>query len=58
MIMLTHYIGDWLGKTLPIWKKFSDKFTATTSMLVVYVRIAIFAVLILLMVYPIESPII
>jgi len=56
--MLTHYIGDWLGKTLPIWKAFSNKFTATTSMIVVYIRIAIFDVLILLMVYPIKSPII
>lgn len=58
MIMLTHYIGDWLGKTIPVWKKFSNLFTALSSMILIYVRVVIFVVLILLMVYPVSNPII
>ena len=56
--MLTHYIGDWLGKSIPVWKKFSNLFTATSSMVLIYIRVIIFMTLILLMVYPIENPII
>ena len=58
MIMLTHYIGDWLGKTIPVWKKFSNLFTALSSMILIYIRVIIFVVLILLMVYPVSNPII
>ena len=58
MIMLTHYIGDWLGKTIPVWKKFSNLFTALSSMILIYIRVVIFVVLILLMVYPVSNPII
>lgn len=56
--MLTHYIGDWLGKTIPVWKKFSNLFTALSSMILIYIRVVIFVVLILLMVYPVSNPII
>ena len=48
MIMLTHYIGDWLGKTIPVWKKFSNLFTALSSMILIYIRVVIFVVLILI----------
>lgn len=58
MVMLTHYVGDWIGKTVPIWKKFSNLFTPITAMLLVYLRIVIFVVVILLMVYPIKDPVI
>lgn len=58
MIMLTHYIGDWVGKSIPVWKKFSNLFTARSSMILVYVRVVVFVVVILLMVYPVRDPII
>ena len=53
MIMLTHYIGDWVGKSIPVWKKFSNLFTARSSMILVYIRVIVFVIVILLMVYPI-----